>query len=196
MNTLERVIRSKFLISKSYKRVYDFINLSDLSDLIVPIIRNMECKNVIEFNKLVTPFLRYISSLLKYEDSDLLNDKILIILRFPKSHVEFTLDMFKINDENEKSIREYMKYYNEGFHLIFTRKFDDYFIICNDSDKNDSYNQHINAKFKTEECLICVENKPNVLFCGCGHLCVCGKCIKYYESYECLVCKILTKILE
>ena len=63
------------------------------------------------------------------------------------------------------------------------------------TDENDSYNQHINANktFKTEECLICVINKPNVLFCGCGHLCVCKECIKYYESYECPVCKTINE---
>ena len=147
MNTLERVIRNKFLLSKNYKRVYDFINPSDLTldELTAFIIYNMECENVIEFIKLVTPFLCYISSLLKYEDSDLyINNKILVKLEFQESQGEYILDAFKINDENGiESIREYIEYFNEGFYLIFTRKFDAYFIICND--ENDSYNQHINA---------------------------------------------------
>ena len=39
----------------------------------------MECENVVEFVKLVTPFLCYISSLLKYEDEDLYIDKKIII---------------------------------------------------------------------------------------------------------------------
>ena len=196
MNTLERVIQNKFLLSKNYKRVYDFINLSDLTlgELNAFIIYNMECKNINEFIKLVTPFMCYISSLLKYEDSDLyIDDKILVKLEFQESQGEYILDAFKINDENGiESIRECIEHYNDiGFYLTFTRKFDAYFIICNDSDENYSYNQRINANktFKTEECLICVENKPNVLFCGCGHLCVCEECIRYYESYECPVCK-------
>ena len=61
MNTLERVIQSKLLLSKNYKRVYDFINPSDLTldELTAFIIYNMECKNIIEFTKLVTPFMLY-----------------------------------------------------------------------------------------------------------------------------------------
>ena len=85
MNTLERVIRNKFLLSKNYKRVYDFINQLGLTldELTAFIIYNMECENIIEFIKLVTPFMRFISSLLKYEDSDLyINYKILVKLEF------------------------------------------------------------------------------------------------------------------
>ena len=187
MNTLERVIRNKFLLSKNYKRVYDFINPSDLTldELTAFIIYNMKCKIIIEFIKLVTPFMCYISSLLKYKDSELyIDDKILVKLEFQESQGEYILDAFKINDENGiETIRECIEYsYDDGFYLTFTRKFDAYLIICNDSDENDSYNRHINANktFKTLECLICIENEPNVLFCGCGHLC---------ESYNCPVCK-------
>ena len=32
--------------------------------------------------------------------------------------------------------------------------------------------------YKTDECVICLENKNNVLFCNCGHICVCKKCIE------------------
>ena len=200
MKTLEQVIQNKFLLSKNYKRVYDFINPSDLTldELTAFIIYNMKCENIIEFIKLVTPFICYISSLLKYEDSDLyIDDKILVKLEFQESQGEYILDMLKINDENGiESIRECIEYSNDnGFYLTFTRKFDAYFIIYNDSDEHDSYNQHINANktFKTEECLICVENKPNVLFYGCEHLCVCEECIRYYESYKCPVCKNINK---
>ena len=200
MKTLEQVIQNKFLLSKNHKRVYDFINPSDLTldELTAFIIYNMECKNIIEFIKLVTPLICYISSLLKYEDSDLYIDgKILVQLEFQESQGEYILDTLKINDENGiESIRKCIEYSNNnGFYLTFTRKFDAYFIIYNDSDENDSYNQHINANktFKMEECLICVENEPNVLFCGCGHLCVCEECIRYYESYKCPVCKNINK---
>ena len=103
MNTLELVIRNKFLLSKNYKRVYDFINPLDLTldGLTAFIIYNMECENIIEFIKLVTPFLCYISSLLKHEDSNLyINDKILVKLEFQESQREYILDILKIDDEN------------------------------------------------------------------------------------------------
>ena len=30
--------------------------------------------------------------------------------------------------------------------------------------------------FKSNECVICLTNPPNVLFCNCGHLCLCSEC--------------------
>ena len=203
MKALEQVIQNKFLLSKNYKRVYDFINPLDLTlnGLTAFIIYNMECKNIIEFIKLVTPFLCYISSLLKHEDSNLyIDDKILVKLEFQESQGEYILDILKIDDENGiESMRECVQFFNDnGYYLKFTKKFDAYFIIYNDSEENDSYNDHINNNktFKTEEYLICTENIPNVIFCGCGHLCVCEECIKTYQSYKCPICKHINKISE
>ena len=63
------------------------------------------------------------------------------------------------------------------------------------TEENDSHNRYINTHktFKTEECLICTENIPNVIFCGCGHLCVCDECVKTYQSYKCPMCKHINK---
>ena len=50
----------------------------------------------------------------------------------------------------------------------------------------------INAEkfFKEDECVICLTNPPNILFCNCGHLCVCEECSKTGESLEkCPICK-------
>ena len=94
MKTLEQVIQNNFLLSKNYKRVYDFINPLNLTldELTAFIIYDMECENIIEFIKFVTPFICYISSLLKYEDSDLyIDDKILVKLEFQESQGEYIL---------------------------------------------------------------------------------------------------------
>ena len=47
--------------------------------------------------------------------------------------------------------------------------------------------------FKLEQCVICLENTPNVLFCNCGHLCVCKTCIMKFTN--CPVCKKENTIL-
>ena len=200
MKTLEQVIQNKFLLSKNYKRVYDFINPWDLTldELPAFTIYNMECENIIEF---ITPFLCYISSLLKHEDSNLyIDDNILVKLEFQESQGEYFIDILKINDENGiESMREYVQYFNDNrYYITFTKKFDAYSIIYNDSEENDSYNDHINNNktFKTEECLICTENIPNVIFCGCGHLCVCEECIKFIKVINALYVNILIKISE
>ena len=46
--------------------------------------------------------------------------------------------------------------------------------------------QIINAEqtFKEEECVICLTEPPNILFCNCGHLCLCVECSKTGESLE------------
>ena len=48
--------------------------------------------------------------------------------------------------------------------------------------------------FKLEECVICLEKEPKVLFCNCGHICICKKCIiRRYDN--CPVCKEKSTIL-
>ena len=49
--------------------------------------------------------------------------------------------------------------------------------------------------YKTDECVICLENKSNVLFCNCGHLCACEKCIEIKRLTKCPVCKTENNIL-
>ena len=56
--------------------------------------------------------------------------------------------------------------------------------------------KQINTKktFKSDECVICLTNTPNVLFCNCGHLCVCIECDKVESLNTCPVCKTETTI--
>ena len=43
--------------------------------------------------------------------------------------------------------------------------------------------------FKSSECVICLTDPPNVLFCNCGHLCLCEECDKVKSLKNCPVCK-------
>ena len=48
--------------------------------------------------------------------------------------------------------------------------------------------------FKEDQCVICLEEEPKVLFCNCGHLCICKKCASHkYDN--CPVCKKENMIL-
>ena len=49
--------------------------------------------------------------------------------------------------------------------------------------------------FKSEECIICLNEKPNVLFCNCGHLCECVKCFKIKTPSTCPICKMDNEII-
>ena len=69
--------------------------------------------------------------------------------------------------------------------------------------RNDDMNYIINEEkkinssqsFKSEECVICLTNPPNVLFCNCGHLCLCSECEKLKNSNKCPICKIENRII-
>ena len=43
--------------------------------------------------------------------------------------------------------------------------------------------------FKSDECVICLTEPPNVLFCNCGHLHLCAECSKIECFEECPICK-------
>ena len=49
----------------------------------------------------------------------------------------------------------------------------------------------INASktFKSDECVICLTNPPNVLFCNCGHIAICVECDETKSLLNCPVCK-------
>ena len=48
--------------------------------------------------------------------------------------------------------------------------------------------------FKSDQCVICLEKKPKVLFCNCGHICICEKCATHRHD-NCPVCKKKNTIL-
>ena len=43
--------------------------------------------------------------------------------------------------------------------------------------------------YKEEDCVLCLKEKSNSLFCKCGHICICKKCKEKYKSTSCPICK-------
>ena len=66
-----------------------------------------------------------------------------------------------------------------------------------DEEEYESEEEVINVTktFKTEECVICIENEPNILFCNCGHLCIGNNCLEFKKLSKCPVCKTENTIL-
>ena len=50
-------------------------------------------------------------------------------------------------------------------------------------------NVNLEQTFKEDECVICLTNPPNVLFCNCGHIAICIECNKMKSLENCPVCK-------
>ena len=50
---------------------------------------------------------------------------------------------------------------------------------------------------KTDDCVICLDNKPEIMFYDCLHCCVCSDCEKVKSSMKCPYCRkdITTKII-
>ena len=49
--------------------------------------------------------------------------------------------------------------------------------------------------FKSEECIICMDKKPSVLFCNCGHIPICTECYKLKSLSACPICKTDNEII-
>ena len=48
--------------------------------------------------------------------------------------------------------------------------------------------------FKSNECVICLTNQPNVLFCNCGHIAICEECDRVKSLNTCPICKTKSTI--
>ena len=69
--------------------------------------------------------------------------------------------------------------------------------VENDELENDEESvppKPIEKTFKSDQCVICLEEEPNVLFCNCGHICICEKCASHRYN-NCPVCKKENTIL-
>ena len=63
-------------------------------------------------------------------------------------------------------------------------------------EKNNQIKKINNKKtYKIKECVICLTNPPNVLFCDCGHICLCEKCSEMKRFDKCPICKTKKTIL-
>ena len=67
----------------------------------------------------------------------------------------------------------------------------------NDVEEAMNENEIINPSkiFKSEECVICLTNPPQVLFCNCGHIPFCSECEKLKTSNKCPICKTENDII-
>ena len=69
--------------------------------------------------------------------------------------------------------------------------------ITEDEKETDEEPKIINQSkiFKSDECIICMVNKPNILFCNCGHISICTECYKLKSLSACPICKTENEII-
>ena len=153
------------------------------------------------------PLLLYIFSCLRTREGEYINKKVIIKLYFkntniilykgsnftisnelaPLKHIENHLDFLKtaghyMSFHKSFSLRiyfidhsDYYNFYNESPH------YEEFYAESGDfdySDNEDNININNTKTFKNNICIICLERIPKVLFCSCGHICICEKCNK------------------
>ena len=59
----------------------------------------------------------------------------------------------------------------------------------NPDDVESSSPKPLKKIFKHDQCVICLDRKPNVLFVKCRHTCVCNECEEAHPSTQCPCCR-------
>ena len=63
------------------------------------------------------------------------------------------------------------------------------FTTHNPDDVESSSPKPLKKFFKENQCVICLDRKPNVLFVKCRHTCVCEECEEAHPSTQCPCCR-------
>ena len=87
----------------------------------------------------------------------------------------------------------HIMYIEEHEFILHPTKNFKFIIKCKTCKKKDIIN--LPKCFKSESCIICLTNQPDVLFCNCGHIPICTECSKIKKFTECPICKTLNEIV-
>ena len=116
-----------------------------------------------------------------------------------KDHEFNEYNIYSINYDNIKDkICNENKYYSnfevEGNFNIYIKVSVKWWEDYNSEEEDDSEDEEPPRKTITEsECIICFENKPNILFLECLHVCVCNVCDSKGKFSKCPICRTKTK---
>ena len=147
-----------------------------------------------------------------YLDQLILEYKNYIIENQPTSESSYRLSAVTIENDEIKYKHIYSCFYNNVRDRIsWENKYDDNFdiegsfflcidvnaMVIPDYDSNDDYDEDEDNKparktILEPECIVCLENKSNILYLDCLHVCVCNVCDSKGRFNKCPLCR--TKI--
>ena len=144
-----------------------------------------------------------------YFDKLILEYKNYIIDDQQTTESSYVLSVGLIEEDELKFKHIYSCFYNNVEDRIsWENKYDDnfniegdFFVCINvaamvipdyDSNDEDVYNNIVKKTITEPECIICFENKSNILFLECFHLCICNVCDSKGRFNRCPLCR--TKI--
>ena len=89
----------------------------------------------------------------------------------------------------------YHEDYDFYFEVLAELEQNNELLLCHKPIKEEAKIINPSKIFKSEECIICLENQPIILFCNCGHIPICTECYKLKSLSVCPVCKTENTIL-
>ena len=96
---------------------------------------------------------------------------------------------FEPEMEGIKTNWDLFHYLDQPFNIIVTTRlfhfhsFDSHFL-------ESASPKPLEKTFKVDQCVICLDRKPDVLFIKCNHICVCNECEKTHPSTQCPYCRM------
>ena len=80
---------------------------------------------------------------------------------------------------------------DEEFMAGFSRMTDalDRLNHLHEDEEDDEPPEPIEESFRTDNCIICLDKEPNILFTGCNHICICLECAKIKSLDNCPYCR-------
>ena len=100
--------------------------------------------------------------------------------------------IYSMSYNNIKNKISFENKYNEDFSIegIFRICLNIACYVYEDEDiEEDEEHTVVKKSIKEDECVICFENKPNILFVECLHICVCKQCDKKGNFNKCPLCR-------
>ena len=164
-------------------------NFKDLIDKVNPFIYYLASKyqNVIEWNYEYGIFFDVIVAFPKEEYELILKDYILS--KYPN---DLSIDITEQN-LNNFSKKDIEKLINTPFHIIidvyaeYTNRF--YEEEVEEEDEEEVEPIELKQTIIYDECVICYENKPNVLYPDCFHISTCKRCEELHLINKCPLCR-------
>ena len=217
MKTLEEIIKHKKIFLGNFKVPYALYNfpISTFSTSEIKLFvsnDNVKCSNSITLLEELTPLIIYIFSCIIYNGHNFDFDNITIVFEQSKITLNnfICLDQTFSFDSQVQLINESIEQIKNSEHYVsFLSSFQfelwiDVETFIDGEEEEEEEEEEVEEEpinindlktFKIEECVICLENKNNVLFCNCGHICVCDKCLVLKRLNKCPYCKTENTIL-
>ena len=221
MKSLEQVIKQKCKFIGNTTENYQTLDLLytvSSGNLLFMSNMTVETTNVITLLEEMTPLLVYISSRACYDQLQHDRGRIYISLRFTNTYVSLEdslyfgrsfyetplvtiqglINAMKTNGycmSFQKPVCVEILFKSRGHVIDNSSDFEDDEIEPSESEEDEIEPINDIKTFKHDLCTICLERIPNVLFCLCGHICICEKCNEIKNLNSCPICKTENNIL-